>query len=67
MNAPKGFAGVRTVTIPRVVWYYWSVLAFAGLVALSAVAGLGVYLTVLAVNRPDVPLLAPDVVPVKAK
>lgn len=66
MTQPKGFAGIRTVTLPRAIWIYTLILAFAGLVAVSAVAGLGVYLTVLAVNRPEVPLQAPDV-PAKGK
>jgi len=60
MTTPKGFVGVRTVTMPRAVLWYLLTLAFAGLVALIALAGLGVYFGIVLANRPDVPLQAPD-------
>jgi len=59
----KGFVGLRTVTMPRAVWHYVVTLAFAGLVGLIALAGLGVYFGVVLATRPDVPLLAPNPVP----
>lgn len=60
MTAPKRFTGIRTVTLPLVIWRYWTVLAFAGLVALLLMAAGCVYFGVVLANRPDVPLQAPD-------
>lgn len=61
MTTPKGYAGLRTVTLPLAVWRYALVLAFAGLVTLLAGLGLAVYFGVVLANRPDTPLQAPPV------
>lgn len=60
MTTPKGFVGVRTVTIPRATWIYTLILMFAGLVPWFVLGGLGVYFGIVLANRPDVPLQAPD-------
>lgn len=60
MTAPKGFTGIRTVTLPLAIWRYTKILAFAGLWALIAMAALGGYCVTVLANRPEVPLLAPD-------
>lgn len=67
MTAPKGYAGTRTVTVPRAVWYYVLILAFAGLVTLIGASALGIYFGVVLANRPDVPLQAPDAPAAKGK
>ena len=62
MTTPKGYAGIRTVTLPITVWRYAMVLAFAGLVTIIAMAALAVfYFGVVLANRPDTPLQAPSV------
>lgn len=60
MTNPKDYANIRTVTLPQPVLNYLLILAFGGLVALMALAGLGIYFGVVLANRPDVPLQAPD-------
>jgi hypothetical protein len=66
MSAAKGYANVRTVTLPRAMFWYLLVLAFAGLVALMLLGSCGVYFGTVLATRPDVPLLAPPPAPVKA-